>query len=170
MGDKLQNFSCSYSSTEDRLLLKIGTNEETGHAVWLTRRFLRGLWDGLMKFLAEMPEVTESPSRQVKEAVLAIRHQESVTEKAQSIARTPNPKAARAGEAALATGATVKPQPGGTVQLILRTEENALTLTLDEQTLHGLCHLLINTSGEAGWDLDLKVGDGNIATAGTKLH
>jgi len=72
----------------------------------------------------------------------------------------------------LVTGGTLTPTSKEITTLSLKTKNGeTIRFDLDHKLLHALCHLLIETTSNAGWKLDLSVGDPMVIKADkTHLH
>tara|TARA_B100001540_G_scaffold307296_1_gene320425 strand:- start:876 stop:1463 length:588 start_codon:yes stop_codon:yes gene_type:complete len=68
----------TYSPKEDRVLLRIGTQDQTEFRLWLTRRFIRNVWAPLIKALERDKVKRQNLQPKVKDAIMAMEHQESV--------------------------------------------------------------------------------------------
>ena len=59
MTSTLHQLTLSFDPSEDRVLLRIGTSENTEYQLWLTRRFLKITWLELMGSMEKMVEIAE---------------------------------------------------------------------------------------------------------------
>ncbi len=64
MSAPLRQLTLTFDPVEDRMLLRIGTAENTEYRLWLTRRFIKVLWEGLMKNLDHTVEFQEPVAQQ----------------------------------------------------------------------------------------------------------
>ena len=78
MSSKLHQLTMSYSPKHDRILLRIGTLENTEYRLWLTRRFVRSVWEPLKKTLEGNLSKGKELQPKIKEAIMAMEHQELV--------------------------------------------------------------------------------------------
>ena len=78
MSSKLHQLTMSYSPKEDRILLRIGTAQNTEYRLWLIRRFVRSIWGALKKILEGSLTRGNDMQPKVRQAVMAMEHQESV--------------------------------------------------------------------------------------------
>ncbi|MEO5337258.1 MAG: hypothetical protein H7841_10245 [Magnetospirillum sp. WYHS-4] len=170
----LHQISMRYSPVEDRVLLIFTAGDGSTFRFWMTRRFVDLLWQGLIKVLASYPALKGLVDSRVREAVLSMRHAEAVQG---SDFKTPLRGAgtppADDPAAPLFTGVTGTPKPDGTTRFLFQTKEGEpFQCSLNEQLLHAFCHLLIDVTAKAGWDLELRVGDGNLVLPGpgAKIH
>ena len=64
---RLEQFSASYDSGQDRMLLRIRSNDDAEYRFWLTRRYLALLWPILMKMADDFSALkTSDPLMQWK--------------------------------------------------------------------------------------------------------
>lgn len=160
----LHQISMRYSPIEDRVLLVFTAKEGADYRFWMTRRFVGLLWQGLLKILGSYPALKGFVDSRVREAVLSMRHAEAVqgADFKTPFRGTGTPPGDDP-QAPLLTGVTGTPKPDGTTRFQFQTKDGGpFQCALNEQLLHAFCHLLIDVTTKAGWDLDLRVGDGNV--------
>ena len=156
----------SHSAEEDRLLLRISTQDKAEFQFWLTRRFVNVLWPALITVM-EMgnPAAKKNLMPGAKKAVMAMEHQEAVaaadfTKPHDEGNKDLTPGTGDSREPLLVIGGSVSRGKSGTTGLVLKTRNNAeIKVSLNKELLHALCKLLIETTTKAGWDLGLTVGD-----------
>ncbi len=161
MTSALHQITMSFSTEEDRMLLRVGTTDKTEYQFWLTRRFVRVLWSALVKTLENEPDLKARLQPKAKKAVVAMEHQEAVggADFSQGHEKNYKDKTEKTGPL-LIVGGSVKPGKKGASQLILQTKGGPdVNLMLNKKLSHALCKLLVETSKKAGWNLDLVVGD-----------
>jgi hypothetical protein len=179
----LHQLTLTYSAEQDRIMLRISTKENNEYQLWLTRRFVRAIWKGLVKAIERDPTLSQGLMPKVKKAVMAMEHQKSIQESDFSqkhatdnlnltpkIARGLSPKHSKdnlsstsGAEVLLVTGAQVKPVNGNLTQIKLKTEVNtAIEFSLNKKLLHALCHMMVSSTQKAGWDLNLAIGDPQV--------
>ena len=178
------------------MLLRIGTKEKTEYCLWITRRFVQSIWGGLQKALEGKAGLRKDLQPEVKEAVMAMEHQESLQSSdfsqkhsSDNVNLTPNP--AKSGGnlpegphqtgsplhpdngALLVSGGRVKAAKNGLTQINLKLENGTgVEFMFNKKLLHALCHMMIKSVHKAGWDLDISIGDGNVVVPDEqmKLH
>ena len=156
--DRLHQINLGFSPEEDRLLLRISTTEKTEYRLWLTRRYVKLLWKLLMNSVESLPDVRAQAAPETREAVKSFQREEA-RQSANYSKKFESSGAKRPlGDAAvLLTGVRASPGRKGT-QLTLQTKEGrAINLSLEKKLLYSLCDLLISSTDQAEWDLDLKV-------------
>lgn len=174
-GGKLHQMTMGYEPAEDRMLLRISTTAKLEYRLYLTRRFVKVLWGGLTKILERHPDIKADLMPKVKEAVVAMRHQEAVqtADFSQDHVKDNRNLMSNTGPQ-LVTGAKVHGTKSGHTVMSFQTSFGSdVNISLNEQLLHAFCHMVITTATKAEWDLELTMGDGNVVvpTEGAKhLH
>ena len=189
MTSPLHQLTMTYSPEQDRVMLRIGTKENTEYQLWMTRRFVRIMWRALIQTIERDPNlakdwvpedrVTEDrvPKDQVpkdhvakdhvpevKDAIMAMQHQESVqnSDFSQKHAKGNVNLMANTG-ALLVIGCQVKPVNEDRTRINFKTDKGTgIEFFLNKKLLHALCHMIIKSAQRAQWDLDLAVGDPNV--------
>ena len=193
MTKALHQLTLTYSAEQDRLMLRISTKAQSEYQLWLTRRFVRAIWKGLVKTIESDPTLSKSLMPKVRLALMAIEHQKSIKDSDFSQKHASNnvnltPKIPRrvsskypvdngshnsGAVALLVTGAQVKPIKNNLTSIKLKTEANtAIDFSLNKKLLHALCHLMVTSTQKAGWDLNLTIGDPGVIfpTNATQVH
>ena len=162
----MHQMQLSYVSTEDRLLFHLNTKARQEFRFWMTRRYVMILWHSLNQLLAKeepaaaaaVPEVPVPAlvDPLVEAAKKEFKHQEFVAQadfKTQYQESTYLPL----GEApALLFSVGIKPAPDGTAMLCMHPEKGqGIEMVLNEQILHSLCQLIIDTTTKADCRLNL---------------
>lgn len=189
MTSPLHQLTMTYSPEQDRVMLRIGTKESTEYQLWMTRRFVRIMWRALIKIMerdtnlakdwvpedrvtedrvpkdrASKDQVPKDNIPEVKDAIMAMQHQESVqnSDFSQKHAKGNVNLMANTG-ALLVIGGQVKPVNEDRTRINFKTEKGTgIEFFLNKKLLHALCHMIIKSAQRAQWDLDLAVGDPNV--------
>lgn len=166
--------TAEYVPAQDRILFRVNTVELVEFRIWLTRRLVKAVWGAAVKSFAVQPEVQEQARPQVKKAVMSMQHQEAIQS---SDFATKHDKRAKPApqmeDGLLAVGADIGKSETGNIRLVFRTvEQKDVTLNLNDEMLHAICHLLQQAADRAGWDLELRVGEaaGVVTNTGQQLH
>ncbi|MDF2375868.1 MAG: hypothetical protein P1U81_06470 [Verrucomicrobiales bacterium] len=176
---KMHQMQLSYVSTEDRILFRLNTKARQEFRFWVTRRYAGILWNTLSKLLhtepAEDPPMSERGAPPLKDALVEsakqeLKHKEMVSQadfKTQYQESTYLPLGE---EPALLFSIGLKAGPDGSQLLCMHPEKGqGIEMALNEQILHSLAKLIVDTTAKAGWNLDLrfvppsKGGDGSSA-------
>jgi hypothetical protein len=172
----LHQITLGFNPFEDRLLLRISNTDKIEYQLWLTRRFVKVLWGALTKTLERHhPDLQAALAPEVRDAVLAMEHQEAVqaADFSQDHARGNVNLMSNTGPQ-LVVGGKVKAGEGELTMLHLQTGGGTdIALTLNKQLLHALCHLIVTTVVKTDWDLKFLIGDGNVVVpekGAARLH
>ena len=164
--DKLHQINLGFSPEEDRLLLRINTTGKTEYRLWLTRRYVKLLWKLLTKSVESLPDIKAQSAPETRAAVKSFQRQEA--RRAADYSKNYEDGEAKRplGEGAvLLVGVRAGPEKNGT-QLTLQTKDGrAINLSLERKLLYSLLDLLISSTKQAVWDLDLKAEDAAAAAA-----
>lgn len=158
----MHQMQLTYVATEDRMLFRVNTKARQEFRFWMTRRYVAILWHTLTQMLANRaPGSATAPAAPssdplVEAAKQEIKHQEVVSQadfKTQYQESTYLPL----GEApALLFSVGVKPGPQGEALLCLHPGQGqGIEMVLNEQILHSLCQLILDTTAKAEWGLHL---------------
>lgn len=172
MTSRLHQITMGFEPAEDRMLLRVSTTDKLEYQLYLTRRFVKVLWGALIKILERHPEIKADLMPEVKDAVLAMRHQEAVqgTDFSKSHVKTNRNLMSNTGPQ-LVTGAKVHSTKEGLTAIVFQTALGSdVNITLNEQLLHALCHMVISTAVKAEWSLNLSMGDGNVVVPEKRAH
>ena len=162
----MHQMQLSYVSTEDRLLFRLNTKARQEFRFWMTRRYVMILWHSLNQLLAKeepaaaaaVPEVPVPAlvDPLVEAAKKEFKHQEFVAQ-ADFKTRYQESTYLHLGDTpALLFSVGIKPAPDGTAMLCMHPEKGqGIEMVLNEQILHSLCQLIIDTTTKADWRLNL---------------
>jgi hypothetical protein len=169
----LHQITLGFNPFEDRLLLRISNTDKIEYQLWLTRRFVKVLWGALTKTLERHhPDLQAALAPEVKNAVLAMEHQEAVqaVDFTQDHARGNVNLMSNTGPQ-LVVGGKLRPAEGElTIVQFQTTAGGNVTVTLNKQLLHALCHLIVTTLVKTDWDLKFLIGDGNVVVPQKTAH
>lgn len=179
MSNRLNNLGVSFSMKEDRLLMTIGASDGTSARLWLTRRFVRLMWQALTKILEGQRDLQERANPEIRQAILAMQNEavaqaDAISERRENV----DAKIAEGPPPALAIGmrymgedqARQKGQEGpkgpkgpkSIVRVVFQTDGGPdITIALNTPLLHSLRQLLARSVAAAEWDLALEPGHGD---------
>ncbi len=159
---QMHQMQLTYVAVEDRLLFRVNTKARQEFRFWMTRRYTAMLWHTLTQLLANRasapgvaPAVPHSDPL-AEAAKQEIKHQEVVSQadfKTQYQESTYLPL----GESPiLLFSIGVKPGPQSEALLCLHPEQGqGIEMVLNEQIVHSLCQLILDTATRAEWGLNL---------------
>lgn len=169
---RLHQMTMSYVAAEDRVLFRLSTTGETEYRMWFTRRFVSILWGALVQVMDRNPSLRADMTREVKDAVIGMQHQEAVQQSNFDKAHNEgNVDLTSNSGPLLVTGGALVPGENGLTTLKLTTEaKQQIAFNLNDQLLHAFCHLMLNAALKADWGLELAVGDGNVVVSEESAH
>jgi len=158
---------------EDRILFRVNTKARQEFRFWLTRRYTRILWDSLSKLVADRDDL-ESPAEPESEeeppplkdslaesAKTEMKHHEVVSQSDFETAYQESTYLPLGEEPLLLFSVGIKPNPDGPPILCMHPEKGqGLEMAMNDQILHSFCKLIIDSTGKAEWNLDLKFAPG----------
>lgn len=158
---RIHQLQISFSPEQDRLQLKINTQDRSEFSFWLTRRFIMRFWPGLKRTLEVNPgsEIPKTSNPAARTAMLDFMHQHAVSQANFSTDFQDNPtNTPLGGEPVLVTKARIEPQEGGNYLVSLHPEKGyGIEVAMDTNLLHSLCKLLNDASNKADWNLGLSI-------------
>ena len=153
---QLHQMQITFVPEQDRLLFRLttGGRQIQEFRLWLTRRYVRLLWQALLNMLKsrQPKKYRDEPS---KAAALQVEHTQKV---AKANFQTPYKEGTvfpLGDDPILVSKVALKNGPLGQVLCMHPNEGQGLEFNLDDRALHPLCKLLSETSQKAGWDLNL---------------
>lgn len=158
----LEQINVSYIPLEDRMLLSATGRMESGLAeyrVWLTRRYVRLLWQSLEKALAETAAADPRVPEPARAAVREFAEQAALSSTDFSTPYQPQVTERPLGDVPLLVSRLqMKGMPEGKTLVALHDQNGkGLTLTLEPKVLHSLRKLLFDTARKAEWDLGVNL-------------
>lgn len=151
----IDQIQITFAAEEDRLLLRVSTQDGAEFRFWLTRRYVKALRALLGHSLVQQPRIQTQPSAAARQALLAFEH-ERVVQKADFA--TPY----RANEKSLPLGAQptvlsrvqMTPRSDGGILLVLAPSSGSgIDLALSPTLMHSFVALLEHALTSAEWDL-----------------
>lgn len=162
----MHQMQLSYVSTEDRILFRMNTKARQEFRFWMTRRYISILWNTLAKLLASNPDSPEVTAERtapvmkdpiVESAKQEIKHQELVSKADFETQYQESTYLPLGEEPALLFSVGMKTGPEGNPLLCMHPEKGqGIEMALNEQILHSLAKLIVDTTTKAGWRLDLR--------------
>ncbi|MDP1611756.1 MAG: hypothetical protein Q8M11_11935 [Sulfuritalea sp.] len=158
---QLEQFTASYDSGQDRLLLRIRSSDDAEYRFWITRRYLALLWPILMK-MADDFGARKSTDPLTRNTLAELAHGQAVGNADFSSQYKDGSLFPLGEEPILLARITVKPTTGNTQTLTLLPQQGqGINLDLDERLVHVLARLLQQAAVAAEWGLTLNVTTGS---------
>lgn len=153
----IHQLQVAFDAAEDRLLFRVSTTAGEEFRIFLTRRFVKGLWPLLIKTMDSKVAVKVPLIAEARREVLAFEHEKAVRE---TDFKTPfrEPPAEAPHQFPLGPAPYVATQ--GNVRLVDGTFKLALNpatgqgieIGLDDRLMHSLCRLIEQAARNAEWD------------------
>lgn len=157
---RIRQLNLAYVPLQDRILLRVNTNENTEFRMWFTRNFIRILWPELVNLLAADPQIQVQTNDHNKKAVLSFKHEQAVSQSNFSKKYNEEVNVRPLGSVPLLVSALkIKPGRGGSSVMVFQSPRSqGIELVMDQDLLHSFCKLLQDTVNKADWDLHLSLG------------
>jgi hypothetical protein len=154
---QLEQFSASYDAEQDRLMLRIRSNDDAEFRFWLTRRYLSLLWPLLMK-MADDFSARKTTDPLTRNTLAELAHGEAVGKADFASQYREGSQFPLGEEPILLARISVKPLHGNTQTLTLLPQQGqGINLDLDERLVHVLARLLQQVAVTAEWGLKLDI-------------
>jgi hypothetical protein len=158
----IHQIQLAYNAQEDRILLRLSTNDRTEFRFWLTRRFVKRLWSLLRKMLEEDASFKEL-GEEARRAVLGMQH-ETFVEQGDFSKGFDNQsrQLPLGGDPVLLTTAKGKVNArGGRVLSLYPASGPGIDIALSARLLHMICKLLRDAVSRSDWDFRITLGAGS---------
>jgi hypothetical protein len=156
---RLHQLKIDFVPEQDRLLMRVSTDNQQEVRLWLTRRALRLLWPLLVQTVRSMPEVVLQSNPDARDALVGMQHEEALRKAnfSKSFEEVPREMPLGAEPILVARMNTNKEADGNCVLGLLPQEGQGIHLSLDSTLLHSFCKLLQNAVAKADWDIILEL-------------
>ena len=156
---RLYQIKIEYQSGEDRLLLRLASEDDNEVLMSLTRRVSRYLWQLLIDMAQSAPEIQLQANPEARHALFGFKHEAALSQANFDDMYDELPRDYPLGrEPLLVSRLEKKRDDAGQHMLgLFPIEGEGIFLTLDDALLHGLVKLLENGVNKADWALDLRV-------------
>jgi hypothetical protein len=169
MGQKIHQMQITFVPSQDRLMFRIKTTDQTELKLWFTRRYVKLLWQILQKML-DNTQNGISPDPQTRQTVRSFQHEQAIAgmDFAKPYQESTELKQPLGNEPVLVSKIQVKPGPGKTQVLCLHPDQGrGLEIALDPRWIHSFCKLLGDGVKKADWDLDYRLADAGAPVSET---
>ena len=160
---KIHQFQMTFVPLEDRILFRVNVSGRgiAQFRFWVTRRYVKVLWQALMKMLKDQKPAEEAPTRPhvdppTQAAEMEQEHAEAVSG-ADFKSQFVEPESFPLGEdPILLSRVSVRNVEGRGQLLCLNPQEGqGIEFALNDKMLHSLCKLIVVSCQKAEWDLKL---------------
>ena len=156
---RLHQLKLDFIPEQDRLLLRVSTDNQIEVRLWLTRRALRLLWPLLLQMLRSSPEIARQSNPQARDALVGMQHEVALRQANFSDTFKEVPRAMPLGAEPILVARIQanKDDRGNHVLGLLPQQGQGIHLTLDNTLLHSFCKLLQVAVAKSDWDISLEL-------------
>jgi hypothetical protein len=156
---RLHQLTLDFIAEQDRLLLRVSTDNQLEVRLWLTRRALRLLWPLLVQMVRASPEVALQSNPQARDALVGMQHEQALSQAnfAQPYEELAREMPLGAEPILVARMQTNRDDSGNHILGLLPQQGQGINLTLDDTLLHSLCKLLQDAVAKSDWDIVLEL-------------
>ena len=161
---RLHQIRIDYHPEQDRLLLRVSTDDGAELRFWLTRLLVKGLWPALMKTAEAVGEAGSQPDPSVRKAVLEFEHDKAVRQADFATPyKAPNNLPLGA-EPLLVTRVRVQPDGQGNAMIAMHPDTGqGMDLAMDSMLLHSFTRLVQGAVSQTDWDFRLELPKASFA-------
>jgi hypothetical protein len=156
---RLHQLTLDFIPEQDRLLLRVSTDNQLEMRLWLTRRALRLLWPLLVQMVRASPEVALQSSPEARDAIVGMQHERALSQAnfARPFDELPREMPLGAEPILVTRMQTGRDENGNHILSLLPQQGQGVNLTLDNTLLHSVCKLLQNAVAKSDWDIVLEL-------------
>jgi len=156
---RLHQLKLDFNPEQDRLLLRVSTDNQLEVRLWLTRRALRLMWPLLVQMVRSAPEVALQSSPQARDALVGMQHEQALSRAnfAKPYEEVPREMPLGAEPILVARIQSKKDANGNHILGLLPQQGQGINLTLDNTLLHSFCKLLQNAVAKSDWNIVLEL-------------
>ena len=156
---RLHQLKLDFIPEQDRLLLRVSTDNQQEVRLWLTRRALRLLWPLLVQMARSSPEVALQSNPQARDALVGMQHEQALSKAdfAKPFEEVPREMPLGAEPILVARMRSHRDDQGKQILGLLPQKGQGINLTLDNTLLHSFCKLVQNAVAKADWDIALEL-------------
>lgn len=164
---QLKQMNVAYDRGQDRILLRLSTDQDTEYRMWLTRRMLLGMWPGIVSLVQSTPMARQQVDPEAKKAIVEFQREQALR---QATFDAPYEgdrlKPAIAGEPFLVWGIQMRPAQGGGHDInFVPKEGQGVHVRLQDAMLHAFVKLLQDVVRAAEWGIALELPVGGTTPA-----
>ena len=163
----------AFNAQEDRILLRILSSERAEFRFWLTRRYVKLLWQVLLKLIERDPAAAVHADEKIRRTVVGFQHENVVRggEFAKPFEEGTNSLPLGAAPILLSriTGKQPDAQQPRQQELSLHPEQGqGIDLGVNTELLHMMSKLLLDAVKQSDWDMTLAVDPDVLQAAQTQ--
>ena len=162
---RINQIQIRYAPIEDRIVLRLNTEDSSEFRFWITRRYAKILSASLLKLLHSSADVQEHKAEEVQKAVMSFKHEEALSKADFAKSFQAQPKSLPLGNApVLLSKLTVKKTPDGKPMLCMYPEQGqGIDLALQHQLLHSISKLFADALQASDWGVEFNLPEDSLA-------
>ncbi len=155
----IHQIQMSFNAQEDRILLRILSSERAEFRFWMTRRYVKLLWQVLIKMLERDPVAAVHTDEGVRRMMLGVQHANAVSGGEFAKPYDEGVSALPLGAAPVLLSRVTAKQPHNQPSLLSLHPEQGLGIDIGVNTglLHMISKLLVDAVAQSDWDLRLAI-------------
>ncbi|NOY17410.1 MAG: hypothetical protein GXP23_10895 [Gammaproteobacteria bacterium] len=167
---RINQIQIRYAPIEDRIVLRLNTEDSSEFRFWITRRYAKILSASLIKLLNSTEDIQEHKEEEVQKAVMSFQHEEALTKADFAKTFQAQPKNLPLGNTpVLLSKLTVKQSADGNPMLCMYPEQGqGIDLALQQQLLHSVSKLFADALQASEWGVDFSFSQTNPAMQETE--
>ena len=156
---RINQIQIRYTPIEDRIVLRMNTEDSSEFRFWITRRYAKILAGSLLKLLQSSEDIQEHKEEQVQKAVMSFQHEEAISKADFAKNFQAQPKSMPLGNVPiLLSKLTVKQTADGNPMLCMYPEQGqGIDLALQQQLLHSISKLFADALQASDWDVNFNL-------------
>jgi hypothetical protein len=164
---RLHQLRLDYNAEQDRLLLRISTDDGKEIMFWLTRRCVRLLWALLVEMAQSSPRIALQSNPAARAALLGFEHEQALrgADFSRPYDETARERPLGAEPLLVSRVKGTKHPKGDHVLSLVPISGQQVSVTLNATLLHSFCGLLQKVVGNTDWDLTLSLPQGFVPGA-----
>lgn len=156
---QIHQIQLSFDKQQDRLLLRLSTTDKAEFRFWLTRRYVKRLWEVLLKMIERDPSTAQYLDESLRRAMMEFQHENMVRGGDFS-------KQFEEGAGAMPLGNTPvllsritgkQNSDGGQVLCMHPEQGQGIDLAVNTQLMHMISKLISDAVAQSDWDLPLAI-------------
>lgn len=161
MASRLHQLEIAYQPEEDRLLLKIYTQDYKEISMWLTRRLVKSLWGGLNQIVNQLQENQDKRQQETDQVAKQFQKEQEQKQASAKQYSTKMTKQVLSESPILVTKVNANPLDKHSVQLAFTDAGGKhVELVANSKILLSLAKLISEAAQKAGWDLSFETEGG----------
>ncbi|MCK5360560.1 MAG: hypothetical protein KAJ95_08025, partial [Gammaproteobacteria bacterium] len=152
-----------YEPVEDRIVMRMNTEDSSEFRFWVTRRYAQLLAVSLTKLLRSTDDLQEHKEERVQKAVMSFKHEVAISKADFAKTFEAQPKSLPLGNVpVLLSKLTVKQNDDGNPMLCMYPEQGqGIDLALQQQLLHSISKLFADALQASDWGVEFSLPDNN---------